>query len=300
MRAILSGRCLTLLIGLVTVLTVTCCQWFTLEDKRAHPEKQPVKDSLNRTGKPPPSLGGVLEAIRNREEIRVGMQVGFVPFQMLDEQGRLIGFDVETAAMTARSLGVGLRIVRQSWGELIPSLVAGKTDLVMSAMTVTPERNMEVVFTRPVLETGRMFLVHRKSAAPFRKFRDLDKPGVFVGFTADGLGKLRIREILTRAGTREFPDTRQALEEVFQRRCHGYVDGEFAIRMACAKNADLVVSRFVPLTYEPIAWAVGPGDSHWLNWLNNFILLIQNDGRLDALKKKWLRDYFLDMGGSSK
>src|SRR4030042_2848119 len=104
-----------------------------------------------------------LQTIRERGELRVGMQVGYVPFQMLGPQGSLVGFDVDAAQVLSRAMGVGLRIVRQNWAELIPSLLEGKTDLVMSGGAITPARNIEVVFSVPLLETGRMFLVHQKN-----------------------------------------------------------------------------------------------------------------------------------------
>ena len=247
-----------------------------------------------------PGSANVLKSIQERGELRVGMQVGYVPFQMPGPEGSLIGLDVDTARMVAKSLGVGLRIVRLSWTELVPALLEEKTDLIMSGMTVTPKRNLEVDFTIPVLETGRMFLVHRKNASHFKRFSDLDRPGVFVVSAPGTLGELKLEKLLPRAGHRQFPDRAAALKEIIEERAHAYVDEEFAVRLACAKRPDILISRFEPLTYEPVAWAIRPGNSHWLNWLNNFIRAIRRDGRLDALKKKWLRDYYLDIGDSAR
>jgi polar amino acid transport system substrate-binding protein len=263
-------------------------------------EPAPPKPVSVQTTKTAPKPGGVLSAILARDELRVGMQVGYVPFEMVGKQGRITGFDVDTANLTAGSLGVGLNIVKRSWSELIPSLLNGEIDVIMSAMTITPKKNLEVVFTVPLLETGRMFLVHKKNAANIKNFKDLNLSGLFVSYTSDGLGDLPIRSILPRAALREFPTKQQALDEVLNGRCAGYVDEEFSIRMACAKRPKVFLGRFEKLTYEPVAWAVRPGDPHWLNWLNNFIHMIRRSGKLDELKQKWLRDYFLDLRPSRK
>jgi polar amino acid transport system substrate-binding protein len=106
--------------------------------------------------------------------------------------------------------------------------------------------------------------------------------------------------VITRAAFREFPDREAALNEVIQGRAHAYVHEEFDVRLACAKRPDVLIGRFIPLTFEPIAWAIAPGDSHWLNWLNNVILAMQRDGRLDELRKKWLHDYYLDLVAQSR
>lgn len=239
----------------------------------------------------------LIETIRQRGELRVGMQVGYVPFQMPGPKGSIIGFDVDCAEATARALGVGLRIVRLSWEELIPALIEGKADVVMSGMTVTPTRNIEVIFTTPVLETGRMFLVHRKNADRFKRLQDLDRGDVFVVTRNGGLGPLRLNEVLPKAGFREFADQEAALIEVVQGRAQAYIDEEFAVRMEAAKRSNLLVGVFAPLTYEPVAWAIRCGDLHWLNWLDNFIRMMHKDGTLENLRKKWTHDYYLDVVG---
>jgi polar amino acid transport system substrate-binding protein len=223
------------------------------------------------------------------------MQVGYVPFQMVGDEGNVVGFDAELAEIAAKSLNVGLRIIRHNWQELIPSLLEGRTDVIISAITITPERNSEVMFTEPLLETGRMFLVHVINSGRFRSFQDLNQKGTFVISVPGGIGELRLREVLPNASYREFPDRNQALKEVLERRAHAYIDEEFSIRLACATYPQFLSSGFKPLTYEPIAWAVRPGEIHWLNWLNNLIQKIKGDGRLEELKKKWMQDYFLDL-----
>jgi len=215
------------------------------------------------------------------------MQAGYVPFQILDSDGQAIGLDVDAAGIVAQALGVRLRIVRQDSRELIPSLVRGKTDVVMSALSITPERNAQVVFTRPVLATGRMFAVHREHAEGLQQLSDLNRAGLLLVSGPAGYGKLKAEEALPLAACRELTDSRSALDEVIQGRAHAYVDEEFAVRMACAKYPDLLMGRFEPFTYEPIAWAIRPSDIHGLNWLNNFIDIMQHDGTLDALKEKW-------------
>jgi polar amino acid transport system substrate-binding protein len=245
--------------------------------------------------KPASPQAATIEAIKQRGELRVGMQVGYVPFQMVGNEGNVVGFDVDLAEMAAKSLNVGLRIIKQNWQELIPALLEGRTDVIISGMTVTPERNTEVMFTEPLLETGRMFLVHVTNADRFKAVQDINKQGVFVASVPGGVGELRLRDTVPNAAYREFPDRAQALKEVLERRAHAYIDEEFSIRLACATHPKFLTSSFRALTYEPVAWAVRPGEIHWLNWLNNFIQKIKGDGRLEELKKKWMQDYFLDL-----
>lgn len=289
-------RALAIVLLLVAGAMLATCQRPSGKEEEApvkeaeKPLPKPRSPATERTG-----TGGVIQSIKQRGEVRVGMQVGYVPFQMPGSEGNLMGFDVDTAELVARSLNVQLRIVRLAWPELIPSLLEGATDIVMSGMTVTPERNAEAAFTIPVLETGRMFLVHSVNAKRFGRLDDLNQSGIFVVFPPGGVDGIKLKHLLPKASYREFPTRGRALTEVIEKRAHALVDDEFGIRQGVSAHPDTLTSPFKPLNYEPIAWAIKPGDSHWLNWLNNFIRAIKNDGRLDELKKKWLQDYFLDI-----
>jgi polar amino acid transport system substrate-binding protein len=235
-----------------------------------------------------------LERIQEKGELRVAMQVGYAPFEMLAADGGVAGFDVDMAQMIAASLKVEPRIIRLTWPELIPALLSGDADLIMSGMTITPERNMQVSFTSSILETGRMFVAHASNIDRFKNPADLNVPGVFIAHPPGGLGALKPGVFAPKASFREFPDRASALKETLERRAHAYIDEEFAVRAACGARPHMLVSKYEPLTYELVAWAVHPAESHWLNWLNNFILIIHGNGRLDELRKKWFQDYFRD------
>lgn len=240
-----------------------------------------------------------LNSIKQRGELRVGMQPGYVPFQMIGKNGNLVGLEVDLAAMAAKSLNVGLRVVRSTWPELMPSLLEGNIDVIMSGMRVTPERNQLVAFTIPFWETGRLFLVHSSNAEKYKKVQDLNNSGTFVVSGRGGLGNLRIQELLPRASFREFQDRNTALTEVLERRAHALIDDEFSIRMACSGHPGILTCRHKPITYEMMAWAVRPDDVHWLNWLDNFIRQSQGDGRLEDLRRKWIEEYIPDVGKSA-
>ena len=300
MYRITIGPMFMALLLLLASLASVSCQRSTPEEKTPSKTDVREKPSMEVAAVRDAPATSALQAIIRRGELRVGMQVGYVPFQMHGHDGNLVGLDVDLAEMVARSLNVVLRVVRLTWQELIPSLLEGKTDVVMSGMTVTPERNVQVLFTLPVLETGRMFLVHASNAEQFKNLEDLDKQGIFIVSTPGGLGEIRIRELLPKASYREFPDRKRSIGEVLERRAQAFIDEEFSIRLACATHPHILTSRFKPVTYEPMSWAVRPGDLHWLNWLNNFIRKIHGDGRLESLKKKWLQDYFLDMNAAAK
>jgi polar amino acid transport system substrate-binding protein len=267
----------------------------SLDPRKKKYELKEQKDKPEESGQDTTGPKDPLQRIRESGELRVGMQVGYPPFQMRDRTGRLEGLDIDLAKMAAKELSARVHIEERSWDNLMDALVSDEVDLIMSAMTITPQRNLRVMFTDPALVTGRMFLVKRGDLPEIRSAKDLNKPGFFLCSIPDGLGNLEFQEIFPRASYREFTSRAQAVDEVVAGRCKAYIDEEFAIRMACAKRSDKVASPFQRLTHEPVAFAVKPGSNHWLNWLNNFIHRIQHDGSLERLRKKWLHDYYLDL-----
>lgn len=280
-------------------LLLCACQWFSVQKEESPKPPEQKASSVQPPQEAPDRADNTIEAIKKRGELRVGMQVGYIPFEMLGSDGTLEGFDVDLARLVARNLMVNLRIVRLNWQELMPALDSGEIDVIMSGMNVTPERNVNVLFTIPVIESGRMFVVHKSNADRYGKFASLNQTGTFVVSAPGGLGEIRPGVLLPKASHREFPSRKAALEEVLNQRAHAFIDGEFSIRLAAAMHPESLVTNFKTITYEPIAWAVRPGDTHWLNWLNNFVRLIRRDGRLDDIKKKWFQDYFLDIKGGS-
>lgn len=285
--------CVILCICVVLGVGIISCDR-TAPEKTAAPEREDVKAVAPREhSRLVISERGAIAGIKEQGELRVGMQVGYVPFEMMGRDGNVVGFDVDTAELVARSLMVTPRIVQEKWPELISLLLNGEIDVIMSGMTITPARNAEVLFTVPLVETGRMFAVHVTNAERLKGLKDLNQQGIFVVSAPGGLGDLNLREVLPRAAYREFSNSKLAVAEVLEKRAHAVIDDEFAIRAAAAAHPNALMPRLTPITYERVAWAVRPGETHWLNWLDNFIHMMQRDGRLDRLKKKWLHDFFV-------
>ncbi len=278
--------------ALLIALSMWGCERNEIE-KSSHKPKESVSIPIQKPKEP--DLNNCLNTIEETSVLRVAMQAGYPPFQMRNKAGVLVGMDVDLANMAAKRLGVQVRIVETSWSGLIDTVLEGRAEVIMSAMTVTSNRNKRVLFTDPLLVTGRMFLVRSDELNGIRSSKDLNKSGTFICSTPEGLGPMEFHEIFPDSSYREFPNSQTAIEEVLSKRCKAYIDNEFIIRMNCAKQADKLASSFERLTYEPIAFAVKPGETHWLNWLNNFIRQIQHDGSLESLRKKWLHDYYLDL-----
>ncbi len=99
-----------------------------------------------------------LNKIIKSGEIKIGMTGNQPPFSVKSKDGSLIGYEVDIATLLAKAMKVELKIEQMPFAELLPALKQGKIDAVMSGMTITPERNLEVAFLGPYTLSGKSIL----------------------------------------------------------------------------------------------------------------------------------------------
>ncbi len=117
-----------------------------------------------------------IEDIQKRGVLRVGLEAGYLPFEMADKKGNFIGFDVDMAKEMAKAMGVKLEIVNTAWDGIIPALVTKKFDIIMSGMTVTQERNLKINFADPYIIVGQTILLNKKHEGKIKSYKDLNDP----------------------------------------------------------------------------------------------------------------------------
>jgi len=81
--------------------------------------------------------------------LRIAFDVPYEPFEYKDENGELTGFEVELADAMCEEMNANCKFVIQAWDGMIPGLLARKFDLIMSSMSITPERAERVLFSEP-------------------------------------------------------------------------------------------------------------------------------------------------------
>ncbi|ANE34550.1 amino acid ABC transporter, periplasmic arginine/lysine/histidine-binding protein [Campylobacter hyointestinalis subsp. lawsonii CCUG 27631] len=95
--------------------------------------------------------------------LRVGTNAAYPPFEFIDEQNKIAGFDMDLIDALSKKVGFEYKIVNMSFDGLIPALKAGKIDAVAAAMSATPERIKAVSFTKPYYTTENLFIKQAKN-----------------------------------------------------------------------------------------------------------------------------------------
>jgi ABC-type amino acid transport substrate-binding protein len=241
---------------------------------------------MNRT--PTPSASPVLDRILSRGELRVGMSGDMPPLNMTTKEDKIIGLDADLAALIADAMGVKLNVQKMAFAGLLPALEAGSIDMIISNMTMTPDRNLKVAFVGPYLTSGKGLLTKRSALGDAMKMEDLNN----INYTFVALKGSTSEAVVRKGAPLAKLITAGSENEGIQMVIDGKADGmlaDFPICMVAAyrhRGAGLVPVK-APITYEPIGIAVPRGDPQLVNWLQNFLHGIERAGYLKDLGEKW-------------
>ena len=121
----------------------------------------------------------MIDDVVKRGVLRVGFS-SFVPWAMQDKNGEFVGFEIDVAKRLAKDLGVELQLVPTKWAGIIPALMAGKFDVIIGSMSVTPERNLKANFTVPYDYATIEVMANKEKTKGMKFPEDFNKPEVVV------------------------------------------------------------------------------------------------------------------------
>ena len=231
-----------------------------------------------------------LNEILKRGELRVGLDAGYMPFEMTNKKGDIIGFDVDMAKEMAKAMGVKLTIVNTDYDGIIPALMADKFDIIISGMTVNQERNLQINFADPYIVVGQAILLNKKHEGVVNSYKDLNDPKYIVVSRIGTTGEQAAQRMIPKAQYKSFEKESDGAMEVVNGQADAFVyDLPFNVVFMAQQGGKNLVLLDKVFTYEPLGFGVKKGDPDFLNWLDNFLAQIKNDGRYDRIYNKWIK-----------
>ena len=95
------------------------------------------------------------------QKIRVGTEGAYPPFNYIDKDGNLQGFDIDITNALCDAAGIECELITQDWDGIIPGLIAKKYDCIIASMSMTPEREKKVDFTNKYYQTPAKFVAKK-------------------------------------------------------------------------------------------------------------------------------------------
>jgi polar amino acid transport system substrate-binding protein len=225
---------------------------------------------------------GSTAVIGAKPVLKVGTSADFPPFEFQDEKtGAYLGFDVDLIQAVGAAADMEVQIVNTAWDGLIPGLLTGNYDCIVSAMTITDERLKAVAFSDPYFSAGQV-IVTRANDTSIQTVEDLEgkKISVQIGTTGD----LAASDIQG-ATVKRFNLAPDAIQEVR----NGSVPAciiDLAVAAEIAKEYDDI--KFgEPFTMEYYGIAMRKNNTDLIKKINRALASVKASGEYDKIYANW-------------
>ncbi len=232
------------------------------------------------------SSQSVIETIKQDGVIRIGLSL-FVPWSMRDKNGDLIGFELDVGRKLAEDMGVEVEFVPTAWDGIIPALVSGNYDVIISGMSVTAQRNLTVNFTNPYAYSGLAILANKELTDGMTQ-ADLNSPDVTFAARRGATPAVVIGEKFPEANLLLFDEDGASTQEVLNGNAHATMASQPTPNREAGRNPETLRVMEGEL-YDPRgeAFAVRKGDPDAINFFNNWIAQQWRSGWLDERHNYW-------------
>jgi polar amino acid transport system substrate-binding protein len=220
--------------------------------------------------------------------LRIGAAPDYPPL-VFKKGGGIVGIEADLARRLGEQLRRQVEWNELPWPALIPALLQGHIDIIMSGMSITPERGRAVLFPEPYLRVGQMAIIRAKDVGFLGQPSALSRGRWKVGYEAGTTGARYVQDTLPRAIGVPFPSAEQGLGALRAGEIDVFIhDAPTAWRIAEDRDRDLL-GLYTPLTEEDLAWAVRKTDSVLRDQLNAALSRWRQDGSLQAVLDRWIR-----------
>ncbi|MEP6065086.1 MAG: transporter substrate-binding domain-containing protein [Paracoccaceae bacterium] len=234
------------------------------------------------------SSASVIETIKQDGVLKIGLSI-FRPWSMRDLNGELVGFELDVGRELAKDMGVEVEFVPTAWDGIIPALVSGKFDVIISGMTITPQRNLTVAFSDPYAYSGLTILANNALTEGFT-LEDFNSPDVTFSARRGATPATVIAEMFPEAELLLFDEDGAADQEVLNGNAHATMGAEPSPSSYARDHADTVNVPFNQAFQaggEGFAFRKGDPDAE--NFFNNWIGVKERTGWLKERHDYWFR-----------
>ena len=225
--------------------------------------------------------------------LSIGVDDNYPPMEFRDEKNELVGFDVDLAKAIGEKMGLTVEFQPIAWEGIFEALKTERYDVIMSAVSLTPERMENFSFTKPYLANGQV-IVAKPGDTTIKGPENLAgfKVGVQTNTTADTACVKYVDEKGIDFTLTRYDDIIQTFEAMNTGRID-YIVVDYAVAIDYqTKHPDKYYITGAQLTNEPIAICLKKENTALRDELQKAIDELRAEGKLAEFSKKWfMEDY---------
>ncbi|SCY71389.1 transporter substrate-binding domain-containing protein [Microvirga guangxiensis] len=244
--------------------------------------------------------GPTMDRVMKAGEMKVATNSGWPPQSYLDDNNKLVGFDVDVANEIAKRLGVKVRFETPEWNVMTGGRWHGRFDVAVGSVTPTKARSQVIDFAGIYYYSPYVFAVHKDSKATSRDDLNGKKIGVETGTTSedyinrrleiDAPGLPPIQYTLTPGEVKTYADSMLPFDDLRLgdgTRIHAVIAPEQTAQNAIKNRYPVKILPGEAAFKEPLVVVTDKGDPEWTAKLGTVIQAMKDDGTLSKLTTKW-------------
>ena len=234
------------------------------------------------------SATGAAPASGGDQVLKVAMNANFPPFESMNPNGQIEGFDVDVMNAIAKEEGFKVSYHQQAWDGIFASLKAGDNDILISGITINDERKQQMLFSEPYYKITQVILVPQgKSIKSVEDLKKMDKVGVSIGTTGD----LAAQKILGTTSEKiiRLENLPLTLKEVETGAVDAVISDSAVVADYVKKNGDkgFTMVEVPDFTVEYYGIAVRQDDKALMDKINSGLKKIQASGEYAKISDKY-------------
>lgn len=223
-----------------------------------------------------------------RPPLRVGISPDYPPV-IFEVDGEIVGIEADFARIVGEALGRRIEFIRFPFVELLDALERGDVDVVMSGLSITPERAERVAFTDSYMEIGQLALIRSRDIARFGRINGTRRAGARVGYQRGTSGERYVATSLPRSASFGFENVEEGLRSLRANRIDYFIhDAPTVWRVAGDISQRDLHGLYRPLTEEELAWAVRRSDTQLRALLDATLAHWKREGLINPIVQRWI------------
>lgn len=230
-----------------------------------------------------PAAAEELETLKEKGVIRIAMSGAYPPFNFVNDQNEVVGFDPAIGTEMAKRMGLEAEIVTTAWDGIIGGLLSNKYDAIVGSMTITEERDEVVDFVGPYYSDKRAIFTQPGSGITSLEDLEGKKVGLTLGETHEDWAREKGYNVSTYKGLPEL------LLELENGRVDAIVNDSIAAILAMGEKGQ-EYEMFADPTTEPFGAgiAIREGSPELAAAMQEALDSMMEDGTYMEIAEKWV------------
>lgn len=230
----------------------------------------------------------LLQDIKEGGTIKIGLMGTYQPYNFLNENKEMDGYDADVAKELAKRMGVEVEFVAQEFSGMIAGLQTEKFDAVISQMTITDERKEQMDFTEPYIKNNVKVIVQEDNTSITSKEDFVGKEiGVGLGTNDETYLRTVLIPEVGEFNIRTYDDVITTLKDLDAGRIDATINNLYAIKPVIEKNGYKIKAVGDAIKSDFAGVAIRKGNETLLKELDKHLAEMKEDGTLSEIHVKW-------------